>query len=198
MQSPKFPLFAGFKLLAIRSQIYLRDDNEQLLLYVKQKLLKLKEDISVYRDEDQSRLAFTIRADRMIDFQANYRITAADGSLVGTVKRKGMRSLWKANYEVISAEGSEYVVTEVNPWIKLVDGILGEIPIVGFLMGYFLHPQYELTDSQGVALLKFTKQPALWEGRFRIDKTEQSLPENFTPLAINAILLILLMERARG
>ena len=42
-----YPLNLSFKLLALASQIYVRDANGNLIGYVKQKLLKLKEDINV-------------------------------------------------------------------------------------------------------------------------------------------------------
>ena len=49
-----YPIKLSFKLLAIASQIYVRDANGQLIGYVKQKLLKLKEDINVFADEQQT------------------------------------------------------------------------------------------------------------------------------------------------
>ena len=46
-----YPIELSFKLLAIASQIYIRDANGQLTGYVKQKLFKLKEDINIFADE---------------------------------------------------------------------------------------------------------------------------------------------------
>ena len=62
-----YPLKLSFKLLAIASQIYVRDANGNLLGYVKQKLFKLKENIDVFADEGQTQLLFNIKADRMLD-----------------------------------------------------------------------------------------------------------------------------------
>ena len=66
-----FPIDLSFKILALASQIYIRDANGNLMGYVKQKMFKLKEDINIFADETQTRQQFNIKADRVIDFSAN-------------------------------------------------------------------------------------------------------------------------------
>ena len=41
-----------------------------LIGYVKQKMFKLKEDINIFADENQTQQRFNIKADRVIDFSA--------------------------------------------------------------------------------------------------------------------------------
>ncbi len=65
-----FPVDFTFKLLALASQIYVRDANGNLLGYVKQKLLKLKEDINVFTDESQTNVLYNIKSDRVIEWSA--------------------------------------------------------------------------------------------------------------------------------
>src|SRR5215207_35520 len=96
----KYPIDFSFKLLAIASQIYIRDANGSLLGYVKQKLFKLKEDINVFADENQTQHLFNIKADRVLDFSAKYNFTSAQGQSLGSIKRRGMRSIFKASYEI--------------------------------------------------------------------------------------------------
>jgi hypothetical protein len=79
-----FPLSLSFKLLALANQIYVRDANGNLLGYVKQKMFKLKEDINIFADEQQTQLLFNIKADRMIDWSANYSFTDSRGSFLGS------------------------------------------------------------------------------------------------------------------
>ena len=82
-----YPITLTFKLLALASQIYVRDANGNLLGYVKQKLLKLKEDINVFADENQTQLLFNIKADRVIDFSARYNFTDQSGRFWRFVKK---------------------------------------------------------------------------------------------------------------
>src|SRR5215203_599441 len=81
-QRMNYPLKLSFKLLALASQIYIRDANGELLGYVRQKLLKLKEDINVFADEQQTTHLYNIKADRMIDFSARYNFTDSQGRIL--------------------------------------------------------------------------------------------------------------------
>ena len=118
-----YPLKLSFKLLALASQIYIRDAQGNLVGYVKQKLLKLKEDINVFADENQTRHLFNIKGDRMMDFSARYNFTDDQGRSLGSIKRKGMRSIFKANYEVYDAAGTQVMhIHEENGWIKVAAG----------------------------------------------------------------------------
>ena len=45
-----YPLDLSFKILAIAPQISVSDANGALVLYVKQKAFKLKEDVTIYAD----------------------------------------------------------------------------------------------------------------------------------------------------
>jgi hypothetical protein len=51
----QFPLKLTFKILAVAPQITVTDASGQILFYVKQKLFKLKEAITVYSDSSQTR-----------------------------------------------------------------------------------------------------------------------------------------------
>ena len=82
-----YPIELTFKLLALASQIYIRDADGNLIGYVKQKLFKLKEDINVFADESQSKLLFNIKDDRVIDFSARYNFTSSSGQFIGSIKR---------------------------------------------------------------------------------------------------------------
>ena len=62
------------------------------ILYVRQKALAFKESVTVYRDESQQTALYTIAADRVIDFNAVYRIRDGLGREVGALARRGRRS----------------------------------------------------------------------------------------------------------
>src|SRR5687768_16759539 len=153
-----FPLDLRFKLLAIASQIYVRDAGGRLVMYVRQKAFKLKEAITVYADEEQTRALYRIDADRVIDIAAQYRIEDTTGRALGSVKRRGLKSLWRAQYEVSRGATAAFVIQEENPWVKVLDGLIGEIPIVVMLTGYMLHPAYKVTrTADGGTVLRVVK-----------------------------------------
>lgn len=193
-----FPLQLSFKLLAIASQIYVRDSNGQMIGYVKQKLFKFKEAINVFADEGQTQLLFTIKADRVIDFSAKYNFTSANGQLVGSIKRRGMRSILKAHYEIYDENDQQvYEIHEENAWIKVVDSLLGELPVIGMFTGYFFNPAYIVSRMDGSQAAKLQKQPAFFEGVFQLEPLSQIAPEEEARLLLS-VLTMTLLERARG
>lgn len=193
-----YPLNLSFKILALASQIYIRDANGNLLGYVKQKMFKLKEDINVFADEAQTQLRFNIKADRIIDFSAKYNFTDAGGTSLGAIKRQGMKSLWKANYEVENAAGQQILrIREENGWVKVVDSIVGELPVVGMFTGYFFNPSYIVERTDGTPLIRLKKQPAFLEGKFEVSSLAQLNQEEET-LSLLSLLMMTLLERHRG
>jgi len=193
-----FPIELSFKLLAIASQIYIRDSGGTLVGYVRQKLFKLKEDINVWADEEQTQLLYNIKADRMLDFSPRYNFTDSAGRVIGAVKRQGMRSIWRANYEVFDASSNpSFKINEENGWIKVADSLLGELPVLGMFTGYFLHPAYLVTRIDGAPVTRVTKQPAFFEGRFRLESLSD-LHEDEELSVLLAVLTMALLERSRG
>jgi hypothetical protein len=194
----RFPLDLRFKTIAVAPQISVFDAAGDLQLYVKQQAFRLKESVTVFRDAAQTHPVYRIAADRVLDISANYRIGDEDGSPLGTLRRRGMRSLWRAHYEVHRHGGALLTIREENPWVKVLDGLLGEIPIVGFFTGYMLHPAYRVSRAGAEApLLRAVKRPAFFEGRYTIEQAT-ALDASEQMLAVLSVLMMLLLERRRG
>ncbi|MGQ0600186.1 MAG: hypothetical protein ACT4QE_00660 [Anaerolineales bacterium] len=188
-----YPLNLSFKIVAIAPQVRITDAGGNLLMYVRQKVLALKEDVKVFADEQQTQQLFQIKADRIIDFSANYHITAMNGGPVGAVKRKGMRSLWKATYNILDASGAEVgLIHEENPWLKVLDGFLSDIPFLGM----FINPAY-IVELRGQPVLYMKKQPAVFEGKFTLEK-RSDFSDADEKLLLPSVLMTLMLERSRG
>ena len=192
-----FPLHIGFKRIALSPQMRVTDASGRLTHYVKQKLFKLRESVTVYADESQTRRLFEIRADRMLDFNAAYRIADAAGKPIGVVRRHGMRSLWRAHYEIQAAGGLLLTASEENPWIKVLDGLFSDLPIIGLFAGYWFHPAYLLTDRSGTLVMRVQKVAALTESRYRVDE-HAALDSDARDAVLQGIFMMLLLERTRG
>lgn len=198
MQFPlDYPLTLSFKILALSPQMSVTDANGKLIAYVKQKLFKLKEAVTVFADEAQTQLLFNLKADRIIDFSAKYNFTDDQGVSVGSVKRQGMRSIWKARYDIYDGETAALEIQEENAWVKVMDGIFGEIPILGALSGYVFHPAYLVSHLDGGVALRMEKQPAFFEGVFKIEKKGQ-LSVADEKRALLSLMMMILLERRRG
>ncbi len=193
-----YPLDLTFKLLALASQIYIRDASGNLLGYVKQKLFKLKEDINIFADENQTHLLYNIKAERVLDFSARYNFTDSGGQFVGSIRRKGMRSIWKAHYEISDAANRQVLqIHEESAWTKVLDALVGEIPLVGMFTGYLFNPAYIISRMDDSPVLLLKKQPAFFEGKFQLTPQSQIAPNEETLVLLGSLMLTL-MERRRG
>jgi uncharacterized protein YxjI len=194
-----FPIDFTFKLLAIASQIYIRDANGNLIGYVKQKLFKLKEDINIFADENQTQLLFNIKANRVIDFSAQYNFTSASGQFLGSIKRRGMRSIWKANYEISDQSGRQVLqINEESAWTKVFDALIGEVPVLGMFSGYLFNPAYIVSRMDNTPVLRMQKQPAFFESKFQLLPQAQFASAGEESLILLSALAMTLLERSRG
>ena len=81
----KYPLSLSFKIMAMAPQIYVRDATGEIVCYVKQKMFRLKEVVSVFRDQTRSQLFCEIKADRVIDWSAKYNFYDANGQCLSLI-----------------------------------------------------------------------------------------------------------------
>jgi uncharacterized protein YxjI len=193
-----YPLDLSFKLLALANQISVTDAQGNLLFYVKQKMFKLKEAVTVFADKEQMQPLFKINADRVIDISARYHLTDVSGRELGSVKRQGMKSLWRARYDIFDGQGSPaFSISEENPWIKVIDAVVGEVPIVGMFTGFVFNPSYVVKNKHDAIIMRFKKQPSMFESKFRIESLIPISPED-EQRTILSILMMVLLERRRG
>lgn len=194
----QFPLELSFKIVALAPQISVTDAGGQLIGYVRQKMFKLKEAVTIFADREQTRPIFRIAADRVLDISAQYHIEDASGAPVGTLRRRGLRSIWRAHYEIYRDGQPLLEIREENPWTKVADSVFGDLPIIGMLSGYLFHPAYRVSYTGTAApLLRAVKQPAFWEGRYTVQRAGSGSPAD-ERLAVLCILMMLLLERRRG
>ena len=199
LQAIEYPLTLSFKVLALASQATVTDAAGRTVLYTKQKMFKFREHVEIWTDPSQGTRLAEIKANKVIDWSARYFSTDAQGGEIGSVGRRGWRSMWKAHYETFNPGDSspDFSIHEENVWTKVADSFLSEIPIIGMFSGYFLHPSYLATRSNGSPAMRMTKQAAFWEGRFRLDKLGEMTAREELNLFLSFMMLVML-ERQRG
>jgi hypothetical protein len=198
MNSLIFPLNLTFKISTFSNDFETKDANGNTIAYVRQKMLKLLEEVQVYSNDSRSELTHTIRADRWLDFSASYRFTNRNGLDIGRIVRKGWASIWKANYDIFDEnEMHDLYVREENPWAKVFDSLLCEVPVLGILTGYLFHPTYIVARPNGTQVARLTKIPSFFGRQFRIDKLNEFEKGEEERLLLGLMMMILL-ERRRG
>jgi len=199
LKNLNYPLDFKFKISTISSDFNITDNNGNYVAYVREKIFKLKDDVIVYNNESKSQELFRIKANQWIDFNASFSITdLVNGRNFGRLARRGMRSIWKSQYDIIDEnDQTKYQINEDNGWIKVFDGMVSEIPIIGMFTGYFLNPSYTVKDKAGKEYFRLKKMPSLIGRRFQLERLIDINDEDES-LVVLSFLMMVLLERARG
>ena len=195
----QFPLTMSFKFLAIAPTITIYDATGRVLLVVRQQIFRIREQVEVFADTARTQKVAHISADRIIDWSARYSFIESNGNPIGATGRKGFKSLWRAHYEVFNPGDTspDFGIREGNPMAKVMDGLVGSIPVVGLLSLYLFHPKYVATRTNGTPAMSVSKVPAFLEGRFIIERLGPATDRETLNLIL-AFLMLTLLERRRG
>ncbi|MDQ2179685.1 hypothetical protein [Marinifilum sp. D714] len=198
MQKIQFPVNFEFKVSTIANDFTATDADGKILAYVRQKMFKLKEDIQIYSDETRTKQNYSIKADKWLDFSTAYKFLDEDQKEFGKVVRKGWKSIWKAEYKIFNgSEHEKYNIREENGWIKVLDSILSQVPVLGILTGYLFNPSYIVKDQDEQEIIRLKKMPSFFGRRFELTKLGEMDEEDDDRIMLSLMMMILL-ERRRG
>jgi uncharacterized protein YxjI len=194
-----YPITFEFKISTLANDFTAKDSNGKTLAYVRQKMLKLKEEVIVFSDESKTKELFHINADKWLDFNTAYSFKTFSGDTqLGKVARKGWASIWKARYEIIDENNiHDLTIQEENPWTKLWDGLLKEVPLVNIFSGYFFNPKYLVVKNDGTVVAKLSKEKSFWGRKFKLENLA-SIEEKEELRILLSLMMMMLLERRRG
>lgn len=89
-----------------KARIY--DPQGNMIAYCKMRGFRLRESLTVYADETESKALMNISTNQIIDFSANYQITDAQShEPVGSLARKGFSSLVRDSWKILDTQGQQ-------------------------------------------------------------------------------------------
>jgi uncharacterized protein YxjI len=198
MTNLRFPLQLAFKISTFSNDFTVRDQNQETVAYVKQKMFKLIENIAVYSNESQSTQQYSIKANQWLDFSASYIFRNSADQEIGSVARQGWASLWKARYEVFDEnKKQDLLIQEENGWVKVLDALLGEIPILSIFTGYFFNPSYSVARPDGTLVARLKKDASFFGRKFSVQKLAE-FESGEEERIILSLMMMILLERRRG
>jgi len=126
------------QVFALTGKLRFYNPQNELVLYVEQKMFRLREDIRVFSDESKAQELLLIQARNILDFSAAYDvIDSGSGQKVGVLRRKGLRSMLRDEWEVLDAGD--------QPIGMLFEDSVGLAMLRRFLLGSWLPQNYDLT-----------------------------------------------------
>ncbi|MDX2175131.1 MAG: hypothetical protein SF028_01545 [Candidatus Sumerlaeia bacterium] len=116
-----------FSLIDVKFHVY--DSAENVVGFCLLKGFKLKEDVRIFSGEDMGTQLLQIGARSVIDFGATYDVSdARTGERVGSLRRKGIKSILRDEWHVFDAAGSQIgVIREDHLGLALLRRLLGGI-----------------------------------------------------------------------
>ena len=127
--------------IALTGKFRFYDPAGRLVLFSEQKMFRLREDIRVYDSEDKSREVLSIKARQIMDFSAAYDVVDTElNQKVGVLRRKGLRSILRDEWEVLDAD--DRVIGQ------LFEDSVGMALLRRLLLGSWLPQNYDLTVGE--------------------------------------------------
>jgi hypothetical protein len=110
-------------------------------MFSEQKIFRLREDIRVFSDESKSQEVLSIKARQILDFSAAYDVIDTEmNQKVGVLRRRGLRSLLRDEWEVLDA--NDRLIG------KLFEDSIGLALLRRFLLGSWLPQNYDILVGQ--------------------------------------------------
>lgn len=126
------------QVLALTGKFRVYDPMGTLVMFSEQKMFRLREDIRVYSDESKSQEVLSIKARQILDFSAAYDVVDMTlNQKVGVLRRKGLRSLLRDEWQVLDAND--------NMIGQLFEDSVGLALLRRFVLGSWLPQNYDLT-----------------------------------------------------
>jgi uncharacterized protein YxjI len=127
--------------LALTGKFRFYDPNGTQVMFSEQKMFRLREDIRVYSDESKTQEVLSIKARQIIDFSAAYDVVdTAMNQKVGALRRKGLRSLLRDEWEILDA--NDRVIG------LLFEDSIGLALLRRLVLGSWLPQNYDMTFGE--------------------------------------------------
>ncbi|WP_313190058.1 hypothetical protein [Sphingobacterium sp.] len=197
MKDLQYPLHFQFRVTSLANDFSAKDANGNSIYYVREKIFSWRDIIMVYRDESKAELLYELRSNKLIDFQQTFTITDRTGKVIGKVRRKSIKSLWRSTFNLMDPNDvQDHTIKEKNPWVKFWDGLFGELPLIGILSGYLFNPAYILRNDQDEPVFEIIKEPSFFGRKFTVNKLTQREVDD--ERFVLSLMLMVLIERRNG
>ncbi len=106
-------------LTLIGAKFHVFDPQGNIVLFSKMKGFRLREDIRLYTGEDMTEEVLTISTRQVIDFAGAYDVyDTAAGEKIGTLRRKGLKSMFRDEWHILDAGGAQIGhIREDSGWL---------------------------------------------------------------------------------
>ena len=177
------------KTLTIGNKYWIEDFDGAVLGFCKQKILKLKEDIRIYSDENMDNELFTIKQKQIMDMWGTFAIIDTHTNTeLGYIKRNIMSEFGRDSYEIYNTD---------NQIIgKIFESSLGRGLARKYMPGGALIPEKMTLELNGQTIAEINQKFKIIGDIWEMDC--QKVPSDFDRrMLVACILLMGTIERSR-
>lgn len=162
-----------------RYQIYTpneKGEKGELVAFAEQKRLTFKEKVTFYTDTSKQEVAFSFRAEKVMDVHGRYFVEDKDGKQLGVFKKRFGKSLINSTWDILNKEDQpSLTISENNQALAIIRRFGGWIPVIGEiieLITAFLryHFVFKTPDEKEVGMYRKT---TLFFDRYRLEMTDE-------------------------
>lgn len=121
-----------------RYEIYSAKDDgskDTMIAFAEQKRLAFKEKVAFYTDASKDKLAFTFRAEKVMDVHGKYFVEDPDGKFLGAFKKEFGKSLLNSTWDILDDKDQPLIVIrESNQFLAIARRVAGWIPFIGDIL----------------------------------------------------------------
>ena len=133
----------------------------ELLAYVEQKRMKIREQIDFFADETKQVPVLRLQARKVFEFRGVTDVVLPDGQVIGTFKKEFGKSLVRSAWTILGPGGQPVATAhESNLFLALFRRIWDLVPYVGDVP-FFLPFHFDLFLPDGRAIGRYTRIAAL-------------------------------------
>jgi uncharacterized protein YxjI len=125
------------------------------LAFVRQKKLKIKEDIRFFADENEHEELFRIKARAVMELGGRYDVVSPDGTRLGVLEKVFGRSLLRSTWRVLDAQEQEVAfVQEKSVPLAVLRRVIDAVPF-----GEFVPIVFQFTIHMGGQVVGEMRRP---------------------------------------
>ncbi len=148
-------------------------DEGELLVFVEQRRMKLKEEIDFFADREKTQKVFSVKAEKAFDPRGTYQLLDPSGGVIARFKKNFAQSFARSTWHLQDAAGAETgIAKERNLFAALFRRYGSLIPYIGELLGLMpIAYNFDFTSNDGVLL---AVNERLWSirDRYRLTVTD--------------------------
>lgn len=171
----------------------------EMVAFAQQKRLAFKEQVSFYTDESKNQLAFTMRAEKVMDIHGKFFVEDPDGNRIGTFKKDFTQSLVNSTWLILdNNDAVKLTVSESNMFLAVIRRFGGFIPIIGELIDIitlFFRYHFTFLSAANQEVGRYQKT-TLFRDHYKLSMTDEAYDsEDERTLAAFAVALDALQSR---